>query len=396
MIQNPVYIAPVTKRVLPSSNPQAKIIEVSDDHLGNVFMGLPEVIYQGDTNWIPPIRKEIVSIFDPALNPYFKHGDARRWIAVNHAGQALGRIAAFINFRKMIEGDIRVGCIGFFECVDDQQVAFSLFDTALEWLVDTHQIDAVDGPVNFGENDKFWGLLIKGFTPPSYGMTYNPPYYRSFFESYGFNIHYRQFTNHVNLQRPLPERFRKIAERVNKQDRYSFRPFRYRDRTRFIRDFVNIYNQAWASFNNFQPMDEAVVRKSLSEMKPVMVEDFIWFAYVDNRPAGLLVGVPDVNDVLRYSGSHFNWWGKCKFLFYKYTKGFTGVRVVIMGVIPEFQRHGLESGLVYHAFREGKKRPRYKHVQLAWVGDFNHKMIAIHKAMGAVGDKQHATYRKIL
>lgn len=372
-----------------------RAIEVLGKQLERDFVRVPDRIYGNDPNWIPPIEDEIAGTFDPGVNPYFRHGDARRWIARDAEGNFVGRIAAFVNFDKMNDGGLRVGGIGFFESVNDKGVAFLLFDTAIRWLTETFSIDAVDGPVNFGENDKYWGLLIKGFSRASYGMNYNPPYYQTLFEDYGFKIQYRQFTNYVSLKDPLPDRFTRIAERVISQDRYSFRPFRYRDRERYISDFVTIYNQAWASFHNFRPIDEAVVRKSLKDMLPVMVEDFIWFAYVDDKPAGLLVGVPDVNDVLRYSGSKLNTWGKIKFFFYKHYKGFVSARVVIMGIVPDYQRHGLESGLVYHAFREGLRRPRYRHVQLAWVGDFNDKMIAIHKAMGAVEDKQHVTMRKM-
>lgn len=371
------------------------MIEVSGTALERDFIRVPDIIYHNDPNWIPPIDSEIAGIFNPAVNPYFRHGEAKRWIALNISGKPLGRIAAFVNYDKIEEGSLRVGGIGFFESVNDNQTAAMLFDTAIGWLVGAHGVTAVDGPINFGENDKYWGLLIRGFTRASYGMNYNPPYYQALFSNYGFKIQYRQFTNYLSLSDPLPERFARIAERVIRQERYTFKPFRYRYRDTFIRDFVTIYNQAWATFSNFRPMDEAVLRRSLKEMRPVMVEDFIWFAYVDGKPAGLLVGVPDVNDVLRYSGSKFDGWGKLKFLFYKYYKGFHSARVVIMGIVPEYQRHGLESGLVYHAFQEGKKRPHYRHVQLAWVGDFNDKMIAIHKAMGAVEDKQHATMRKM-
>lgn len=385
----------LVKEPSSKSNRLISVIAVSGTQLERDFLRVPEVIYRKDPNWIPPIESEIAGTFDPGINPYFQHGDLKRWITLDAEGRLTGRIAAFVNFDKMNDGDLQVGGIGFFESINDRETAFLLFDTAVNWLINTYSVDAVDGPVNFGENDKYWGLLITGFTRASYGMNYNPPYYRTLFEDYGFRIQYLQFTNYLSLQNPLPDRFRKIAGRVLSQERYTFRPFRYRERDRYIRDFVTIYNQAWASFHNFRPMDEAVVRRSLQEMRPVMVEDFIWFAYVDNKPAGLLVGVPDVNDILRYSGSKFNWLGKAKFLFYKYYKGFVSARVVIMGVIPEYQRHGLESGLVYHAFQEGKKRPRYRHVQLAWVGDFNDKMIAIHKAMGAISDKQHATMRKM-
>src|SRR3970040_258664 len=183
-------------------------IEVSGEQLERDFIRVPELIYRNDPNWIPPIDSEIAGIFDPSVNPYFNHGDAKRWVAVNASGNPAGRIAAFVNFEKIADGDLRVGGIGFFECVNDRRTAFLLFDAAIRWLVQTYRVDAVDGPVNFGENDKYWGLLIKGFTPASYGMNYNPPYYERLFEDYGFRIQYRQFTNYVSLFNPLPDRFR--------------------------------------------------------------------------------------------------------------------------------------------------------------------------------------------
>lgn len=377
-------------------NPALEVKHVNDRRAEEIFLDVSEAILHHDPHWIPCLRREIKNIFDPSANPYFMHGTARRWILVDASGQVLGRIAAFINFKKMYDENKKVGCIGFFECINNHEAAFLLFDTAIQWLVERYQIEAVDGPVNFGENDKYWGLLIKGFTPPSYGMNYNPPYYRDLFETYGFSIQYKQLTTRVDLRTPLPERINKIAKRalVNKQ--YTFMPFRYKDRDRFINDFVHIYNQAWASFKYFQPMEVNVIRKSLAGMRPIMDESVMWFVYSGNDAVGFLLAIPDVNEILKYAGGRFNIWGKCKFLFYKHWKGFSCLRVIVMGIVPEFQQRGLESGLIVQAYGGGKTSQRYKYVQLAWVGDFNDKMIAIHKAMGATEDKQHATFRKLL
>lgn len=378
------------------SNRIMSVIDVGDKKSEELFIDVPKALLQDDPFWIPIITAEVRSIFDPSANPYFKHGVAKRWIVVDAYGEVLGRIAAFINFEKMYDGNKKTGCIGFFDCINNRDAAFLLFDTAIEWLVKRYQVDAVDGPVNFGENDKYWGLLIKGFTPPSYGMNYNPAYYQDLFELYGFQIKYKQLTTRIDLEKPIPERFDKIAKRVTANKRHRFERFRNSDRERFVRDFVVIYNQAWASFNNFHPMDADVVRKSLDEMKPVMDGSAIWFVYVDNKAAGILLAIPDVNEILKYSGDTSGWWGKGKFLFYRYKKGFSCLRVILMGIVPEFQQRGLESGLIMHAYAAQHKKRRYKQVQLAWVGDFNEKMIAIHKAIGAREEKQHATFRKTL
>ena len=117
----------------------------------------------------------------------------------------MGRVAAFINNKKAYHYEQPTGGIGFFECIDDEKAAFLLFDTAKNWL-SANGMQAMDGPINFGENDNFWGLLVEGFTVPSYGMNYNPPYYRPLFENYGFKTAYAQITNHLDVSETLPRK----------------------------------------------------------------------------------------------------------------------------------------------------------------------------------------------
>lgn len=370
-----------------------RAIQIRDRREEEIFLNVSDAILGRDRNWIPYLRSEIKNIFDPALNPYFRHGTARRWILVNESGEVLGRIAAFINFKKMYDENKKIGCVGFFECVNNREAAFVLFETATRWLVEYYQVSAIDGPVNFGENDKYWGLLVKGFTPPSYGMNYNHPYYQDLFESYGFKIHYRQLTTRIDLEKPFPERVNRIARRVLANNKYTFKPFCYAEQEKFIKDFVHIYNEAWASFKNFQPIESDVVKKSLSELKPIINDSVIWFAYTGSQAVGFLMAVPDVNEIVKYTNGRLDVWGTAQFLFYKHWKGFSCLRVVVMGIAPDYQQRGLESALIVQAYDKGKAN-RYKHVELAWVGDFNNKMIAVHKAMGAVEDKEHATFRK--
>ncbi len=139
-------------------------------------------------------------------------------------GQLIGRVAAFINTKKAYNYDQPTGGMGFFECINNEKAAFLLFDTARDWL-SANGMKAMDGPINFGENDSFWGLLADGFMPPSYGMNYNPPYYVAFFEKYGFKTLYEQITNHVDINRPFPERFTKIAQWVAAKPGYEFKSF---------------------------------------------------------------------------------------------------------------------------------------------------------------------------
>jgi len=194
------------------------LIEVNDKRSAKDFLDVARIIYKDDENWVCPLDKDIKSVFDPEQNPCFKHGTAIRWVLKDKGGALIGRIAAFIDYKSVNDYDQPTGCCGFFECIDDQIPANSLFNAAKSWL-EAREIEAMDGPVNFGETDKYWGLLVDGFTQPAYKIAYNPPYYQNLFETYGFKTYYKQEGFHFSLQKPVPERFWKIAERVvNKPD----------------------------------------------------------------------------------------------------------------------------------------------------------------------------------
>ncbi|MEO6455052.1 MAG: GNAT family N-acetyltransferase, partial [Ginsengibacter sp.] len=151
------------------------IAEVNDNYTAKQFIDLPRILYKTDPNFISPLDKDIKAIFDPRHNNFLAHGICKRWITRDENGIITGRIAAFINYDKNKNKDFIVGGAGFFESIDDERIAFKLFDTAKIWL-QQHNAKAMDGPINLGENDKYWGLLIHGFLPPSMGMNYNPPY----------------------------------------------------------------------------------------------------------------------------------------------------------------------------------------------------------------------------
>jgi hypothetical protein len=141
-----------------------QIIPVNDDKTKKDFLKVPQLIYKDDENWICPLEQDIEQTFDPKKNHFFEHGICTRWILKNDANQLIGRVAAFVNHKKAHQYDIPTGGMGFFECIDNTDAAFLLFDTAKEWLK-AQGMQAMEGPINFGENDSFWGLLVEGFTP---------------------------------------------------------------------------------------------------------------------------------------------------------------------------------------------------------------------------------------
>lgn len=370
-----------------------KHIEVADKKTKRSFLDFPKQLYKNDPNWICPLDNTVEAVFDPAANVFFTHGEVIRWNFVDDNNVMVGRAAAFINRKKAYNFQQPTGGMGFFECINNRDVAFYIFDTCREWLK-TKGMEAMDGPINFGENDNFWGLLVEGFMPPSFGMNYNFPYYKEFFEEYGFRPYFEQVTNHLDLTKKFPERFWKIADWVRQRPGYSFRHFSWKEADTFISDFKTIYDDAWQFHENFTPIDKGVLKAQLKELKPISEEDFIWFAYHDGEPVAFLVMVPDANQLLRHFRSgRMGLMGKLKFLYLKSRKVFTRSRITVMGIRPKYQKSGIESAIFWHMDKMMKHHREYNEIELSWVGDFNPKMRQLHESVGGHFAKRHITYR---
>jgi hypothetical protein len=261
-------------------------------------------------------------------------------------------------------------------------------------------MEAMDGPVNFGENDNNWGMLVEGFTTQGYGMPYNKQYYRSFFEEYGFRNYFEQYSYHVMVRDSnnkivtFPERMMKIAEWLARRQGYTFRHFEFKNRRKYVNDIVEIYNETWSSFKeDFTPLDPEFLEESLRKAKIVLDEDIIWFAYHNDKPISFFVLFPDLNQILRHMNGEMNSWNKLKIVYYKSTHEMTRMRAVVGGVHPKYQNSGIESTIFLQLYKVFAKKPWYKELELSWVGDFNAKMMAIYEALGGRKAKTHVTFR---
>jgi len=369
-----------------------QISEVTDRKGQQDFLNAAREIYRNDPVWVCPLDSDVEAVFDPARNNFHQFGECARWILRDHNGGLIGRVAAFINNKKAYNYEQPTGGCGFFECVDDQNAADLLFDTAKSWLSE-RGMQAMDGPINFGENDMWWGLLVEGFSKPYYGMNYNPPYYKRLFEQYGFRPMYEQISNKLSKDKPFPERFAKIARWVAGKPGIDLKHLEVHDLKRFAHDFMEIYNDAWQDFENFTPITEATLLESFEKMRPIVDEKLIWFAYVDGKPAAFVLILPDTNELIRGLNGKLNLWGKLRFLWNKHVVGHQRMRAVIMGTAKPYQRMGLESALFIKVKDYAMSTPHYHELELSWVGDFNKAMLAIHEATGAVFAKRHITYR---
>lgn len=370
-----------------------QIIRVEDRKTRMEFLDIARIIYRNDDTWVCPLDRDIEEIFTKGKNPFFGHGDAARWILRDDTGRSLGRIAAFINNKLAYSYDQPTGGIGFFECVNDKDAAHLLFNTAKDWLAE-RGMEAMDGPINFGEIDKNWGLLIEGFTHPSFDVAYNHRYYRELFESYGFMKYYLMEGFHTDLTNPFPDRFLKIASWVEKKQGYEFRHFTWTQKKKFVNDFLLVFNEAWSNYKkDFIPLEADYINKVLDKARFALEEDFIWFAYYEGKPVAILLAFPDINQILKHMGGKMHFFNMLRFISLRNKKTMTRVKGLLMGIIPKFHNLGIESALFLQFYRAVRKKPHYTEAELSWVGDFNPKMRRTFVNSGGVPAKKYIVYR---
>ncbi len=373
------------------------IIEVADKKTAREFLQLPLHIYTGEDAWIRPLDKDIKAVFDQKENKAFRHGTIIRWILQDDKNKTIGRVAAFVNKKTMNKGnDQPTGGLGFFECINDKDLAFKLFDTGKAWLTE-QGMEAMDGPINFGERDKWWGLLIDGYEKePNYNCNYNPPYYREFFEAYGFQIYFNQFTYGRVIRDRFSNRIYEKAETIFKDPNYHFEHLRKKNLDKYIEDFRIIYNAAWAK-HGVPSMSSLQAKALMKRLKPIMDEKIIWFGYYNEEPIAFYLNIPEINQLFKYVNGKLDLLGKLKFLYHKWRKSCKKMLGLVFGVVPKFQGKGVEGALVIATAKMVQDDyHRYPDLEMNWIGDFNPKMIRIVEQLGGASVvKTHATYRKL-
>ena len=371
--------------------------EVTTPAVEREWLNLPKRIYKGNRNWVCPLDQDVLEVFDPARNELFADGEAIRWVVRNASGEVVGRIAAFYNREKAAIEEQPTGGCGFFESIEDQAVADMLFDAARMWLA-SRGMEAMDGPVNFGQRRDWWGLLVEGYEfQPLYKNPYNLPYYKDLFENYGFQNYFNQhsFIWRVNNSEANKQIFAR-AERLYTVPGYRVETIDMKNLEEAAENFRVIYNKAWALFSGVRPMTQEEALMMVREMKLIIDPHIIFFAYFNDEPIGFFITVPDLNRLIGKFNGKFGLWQKLRLMWdLKVRKSCDRIFGIIFGITPEFHGKGVESAIMvkYYELLELTKNP-YKTMELAWIGDFNPVMNRmIETYVCATRHKVHTTYR---
>ncbi len=370
-----------------------QLIEVTNASLAKDFIKVNIELNKHDPNYIRPLDKDIHAVFDPKKNKTFRHGEVIRWILKDDLGNLAGRIAAFVNKKYKNKGDDGpVGGIGFFECINNQAAADMLFNLAKHWLMQKG-MTAMDGPINFGERDRWWGLLVKGFEPPIYCLNYNPPYYQELFENFGFRNYFNQVCFALKVHDPLMKKFYDRHADCAQDPNFSARHIRKNQLEKFAKDFTIVYNKAWAGHGGLKQLDQKVVLKMFQSMKPVMDEKISWFVYYKDEPIAIWINLPDLNQWFKHLNGKFGLFQKLKFLWIKKTRHCDKFVGLVFGVTPEWQGKGVDSYMIVEGAKLIQGQNLYENYEMQWIGEFNPKMINVAENLGTYRSRTLSTYR---
>ena len=358
------------------------------------FHRVPEIIYANDPNYIAHLRQDIEKIFDPKTNKLFKDGKAIRWVFYNADGQKIGRLAAFVNPKTAHTDKQPTGGVGFFESINNQEVADFIFDTGRAWLLE-QGMEAMDGPVNFGERNQFWGCLTMNFTDMnSYAMNYNPAYYPELFENYGFQTYFNQYLYTRPVYQPVEDIFVKKVERLMTQEEITVKTAVGMSLEEIADNFLKVYNGAWGGHDNFKVMERKQALKIMKSMKPVMDKRILIFTFdKEDEPIAFFINLPELNEIFRYVHGNLNLLGKMKFLYHKWKGTPTTMVGIVFGVVREWHGKGVESATIHWSGKYLTDIQLYDKIVMQWIGDFNPKMLKVAKNLNSTKYREMKTYR---
>ncbi|NJB87141.1 hypothetical protein GGR26_002918 [Lewinella marina] len=359
--------------------------------------GVLDTVYAGNPQYVYPLRSDIESILGEK-NAAFHGDNLQRWV-VKNGSRLVGRIAAFVDTERNKQLELAAGGIGFFESIADAAVARLLLGTAEDWLR-ARGMQAVDGPINFGERDKFWGLLVRGWYRPIYQETYNPPYYQDFFEKNDYQPHEQCLTMRGVVSEFPGERLGKLAARVRERYGLYTEQIQPDNLRKGADDFAEAYNAAFNHWPYFKPLTGDDIYPTFQQMKPIMDPHLTCIAYNrEGRPIGLAGLIPDINCFLQGTKGRLNWVGLPKFLYrLKFQKHPRNCKGIAFGIAQDYQRQGVYPLMVDAMFQSGDRHTSrtYRYVDMATIRGHNKLMVDTCRQMNTEIHRVHLAYRKAL
>lgn len=375
-----------------------RIVAVETPKEFDAFLRLPWSIYKNDPNWVPPLLMELKERLDPKKNPFFQHARARYWLAYR-GKKAVGRISGQIDDLGVAHLGEKIGNFGFFECENDAETAKALLQTAEDWLRSEGMV-TIYGPYCPTLNEEP-GIMVDGFdAPPMMLMAHSLDYYSGLVEAAGYAKVKDLYAYYRDIRRPfLPEAVKKLIAKVQASGRVKLRRINMREYDRDLGIILEIFNDAWMENWGYVPMTDAELKHTADGMKLLIRDDYVYIAELEGEPMGMMVTLPNLNEIAaRINGSllPFGW---AKFLWWLKIGRHRTVRVPLMGVRRSIQNKPTGAVIAFmliEAIRSNAAAQGATHAELSWILEDNLRMRGILENVGCDLYKTYRVYGKSL
>ncbi|MGL6196686.1 MAG: GNAT family N-acetyltransferase [Thermoguttaceae bacterium] len=367
------------------------IQEVKTSHDLKRFMSFPWQIYRNDQFWVPPLLIDVKETLDPHKHPFYKHGEAAKFI-VTSDNEVLGRILVADDPRYNAENNSEVGTFGFFESINDKSVAKLLFDAACEWSGKRGRKKLM-GPIDYSTNYGC-GLLIDGFdSPPRMMMNHNPRYYLDLMNENGFVKNKDLFAWWFQDPYDIVEKWTPLVDRIGGRHNILIRPFKRSNFQEDVKKCLKVYDEArkdwWWSCVSLTSAEVDFFAKRLSMIGD---ENLVYIAEAEGEPIGFSITMPDYNEAIKPLNGRLTWFGLPIGLWnlWRNTKKIKTARMMVLCVLPKYQKKGVGERLILQTLSYGKYNVKYTGAELSWTDESNDK---VNKIIERIGAQKYKTYR---
>jgi GNAT superfamily N-acetyltransferase len=349
------------------------------------FVELPFSIYRNDPYWVPPLRIAVKELLDREKHPFYANAEAEFFLA-REGGKVVGRVAAIIDRNHNRFHNENAGFFGFFECVDNIEVARALLERAKQWVFD-RGAKFLRGPVNPSTNYEC-GLLVDGFDfSPMVMMTYNPRYYPVLMDQVGLKKAKDLYAYLSNANTIEMKKIDRVAEKVLKTTGVRVRPINMKNFQSDVERVWEVYKAAWQRNWGFIPMTREEFFLMGKEMKMILKPDLVLIGEVGDRVVGFALALPDVNQALKPANGSLFPTGLLKILYYQ--RLIKNVRVLALGVVEEYRPSGLAAGF-YATLVQNARKLGFGDCEMSWILEDN---VLMNRSLEVMGAKRYKTYR---
>ena len=371
---------------------QVEVIPVANSRDLRHFIRLPWTLYRDDPYWVPPLLVDMKKLLDKTKHPFFRHSSADFFLA-RRDGEWVGRIAAILNNNHNRYHNERAAFFGFFESIDDREVASALLGRAEQWARDLGMVE-LRGPMNYSTNETV-GLLVEGFdSSPFVLMCHNPRYYSRLIEDAGFSKSMDLYAWWMQTEQGLNPKITRVGERVLKGEGIAVRPLNTANFREEVAIIQKIYNDAWSSNWGFVPMTDEEFRHLADDLKPVVDPRVVLIAEKGGEPVAFSLALPDFNQALKKINGRLFPLGLPLLLYH--ARHIRQVRVLALGIAKKVQNwNGVGAALYYESFRRGVAAG-YRTCEFSWTLENNELINRSMQLFGARIYKRYRVYGKAL